>query len=136
MCSLLLASCTQNGGEYFPVEGTITVAGEPLLSGTIVFHPDASRGNTSKQEARGTIGQIAPGRYRLTTDGQKGAAPGQYRVTVFAIKPVTRENSQQPPDWLADPKYADVKTSGLTVAVAKDAPIGAYDFQLDLPSRR
>jgi hypothetical protein len=134
--ALLMASCSTGKEECLRVEGLITVNGQPLLSGTIVFHPDASKGNTSKREPRGTIVRGKPGRYRLTTDGQDGAPPGWYQVTVFALQPITRENSQRPPEWLADPKYADLKTSGLAVMVNKDARSGAYDFDLQSPPRR
>ena len=134
--AVLLSGCSTGKEEWVRVEGLVTVNGQPLPSGTIVFHPDASRGNTSKREPRGTIGRGEPGRYRLTTDGRDGAPPGWYQVTVFALQPITRENSQRPPEWLADPKYADVGTSGLAVAVRKDAGGGAYDLDLQAVSGR
>jgi hypothetical protein len=101
-----------------------------------VFHPDASRGNTSKREPRGMIGKVEPGRYRLTTEDRDGAPPGCYRVTVFALQPVTRANSLQPPEWLADPKYADMQTSGLEAVVRKDPDSTTYDFDLQAPAKR
>jgi hypothetical protein len=133
---LLLAGCSPIQEDYLPVEGTITVHGQPLPAGTIVFHPDAAKGNTSKREPRGVIGTVEPGHYRLTTDDRDGAPPGCYKVTIFALPPITRENSQRPPEWLADPKYADVQTSGLTAVVGKNAAAAAYDFDLQPPARR
>jgi hypothetical protein len=134
--AFLLAGCPATTDERVPVEGTITVNGQPLPAGTVVFHPDASKGNTSLREPRATIRSAKPGRYRLTTDDKPGAPPGCYKVTVFAIKPVTRENSLRPPEWLADPKYTDKQTSGLEVVVARDAPAGAYDLELKAPGGR
>jgi hypothetical protein len=132
----LLAGCSSAREEFLPVEGMIRVQGQPLPAGTVVFHPDAASGNTSKQEPRATINEREPGKYRLTTDGHDGAPPGHYQVTVFALAPITRENSQHPPEWLADPRYADVKTSRLTVVVRRDAGADAYDFDLQAPPRR
>jgi hypothetical protein len=52
-------------------------------------------------------------------------------VTVFALKPAT--STVKPVGWLADQKYTDDKTSGLSVEVVKDAQARAYDFDLDSP---
>jgi hypothetical protein len=133
---LLLAGCSSIKEDYVPVEGMVRVKGQPLPAGTIVFYPDAGKGNTSKREPRGTIGKGEPGWYRLTTEGRDGAPPGSYQVAVFPVPPVTQENSQQPPEWLADPRYTDVRTSRLTAVVRKDAGAGAYDFDLEAPARR
>ncbi|SRR5579883_833382 len=133
---LLVLGCSAGREERVSVEGRITVHGQPLPSGTVVFHPDAARGNTSTREPRGAIRSNAPGRYQLTTDDKPGAAPGWYRVTVFALKPVTRENAQRPPEWLADEKYADVRRSGLAVEVVPTPTPGAYDFDLQAPQKR
>jgi hypothetical protein len=132
---MLLAGCSSSKEDYLPVQGMVRVNGQPLPAGTIVFHPDATKGNTSKREPRGTIGKDEPGRYRLTTDGRDGAPPGHYQVAVFPVPPVTQENSQRPPEWLADPKYADVRTSDLTVEVRRDANAETYNFNLLMPSR-
>jgi hypothetical protein len=135
MLGLLVLGCSAGRDERVPVEGRITVQGQPLLSGTVVFHPNAARGNTCTREPRAAIRSDAPGRYQLTTDDKPGAAPGWYRVTVFALKPITRENAQRPPEWLADEKYADVQRSGLEVEVVSAPAPGAYDFDLKAPQK-
>jgi dipeptidyl aminopeptidase/acylaminoacyl peptidase len=62
--------------ERFPVSGTITVEGQPLAGGTIVFHP------TDPQGRRAT-GVIRDGRYAMTTlNPDDGALPGDYKVSI------------------------------------------------------
>ena len=131
LCALVLAAgCSGPKESLVPVAGTVTVNKKLLASGTVVFHPDADKGNRDKREPRATIEADAPGAYRLMTDKQDGAPPGWYRVTIHALHATS---SVRPPEWLADPKYAEEKTSGLTVEVRKDAPPGTYDFDLKPP---
>jgi hypothetical protein len=129
--AVLLAAvpgCAKGPGERLvPVSGMITVKGKPLEAGTVVFHPDAARGNAGTQEPRGTL---AEGRYELTTGGRKGAPPGWYKVAVFALKPAGPEGGMRPPQWLANPRYGDAATSGLAVEVVEDPAAGAYDRDL------
>jgi hypothetical protein len=136
--SLLVASalvfvvgCPSPKEALIPVSGMVTVRKQPLSSGTVVFHPDPTEGNIDKREPRATIAGEFPGLYKLTTDNQAGAPLGWYKVTVHALKPVT--SSERPPEWLADQKYADEKTSGHSVQVVKDPAASAFDFDLDPP---
>jgi hypothetical protein len=123
--------CPSPKEPLIPVSGTITVRKQPLSSGTLVFHPDSTKGNMDKREPRATIAGEFPGLYKLTTDNQDGAPTGWYKVTVHALKAVT--SSERPPEWLADQKYADEKTSGLSVQVVKDPAARAFDFGLEPP---
>jgi hypothetical protein len=129
--ALALAAGCGESKPLVPVAGRVTVKNQPLASGTVVFYPDPEKGNQEKREPRATIAGDRPGAYRLKTDGRDGAPAGWYKVTVNALKPVT--GAMRPPEWLADPKYTDVKTSGLAVEVRKDAGSGAYDFDLNPP---
>ena len=136
--ALLLASalvfvvgCPSPKGAFLPVSGMVTVGKQPLSSGTVVFHPDSTKGNVDKREPRATIASEFPGLYKLTTDNQDGAPIGWYKVTVHALKPAT--SSVRPPEWVADQKYADEKTSGLSVQVVNAPPARAFDFNLDPP---
>jgi hypothetical protein len=131
-CALAFAAgCSGPKEAMLPVAGTITVNKQPLASGTVVFLPDPDKGNLDKRQARGRIDAEHPGAYRLTTDDQDGAPAGWYRVTVFALKPA--KSTVTPAEWLADQKYTDEKTSGLSVEVVKDAQARVYDFDLDPP---
>ena len=83
---LALAGC---GGEdkLAPVQGRVLYRGQPLDGGTIVFTPDADRGNAGPL----AMAEIkADGRYVLSTGGKPGAVPGWHRVTV-----APRSQSQQ-----------------------------------------
>jgi hypothetical protein len=128
---VFVVGCPSPKEALIPVSGMITVRKQPLPSGTVVFHPDPTKGNLDKREPRATIAGEFPGLYKLTTDNQDGAPTGWYKVTVHALKPVT--SSERPPEWLADQKYAGEKTSGLSVQVVKAAPARAFDFDLDPP---
>ena len=110
-----------------PVKGKVTIKGKPLTEGTIVFHPDRDKGNTSKQEPRAVLS--AEGTYELESTEDVGAPPGWYKVTIFALK---NEGSTKPSTWLASQKFTDVKTSGLTAEVTANAS-KSFDFDLTPP---
>jgi hypothetical protein len=129
---VLMVSCRGPKDALIPVAGTITVKKQPLASGIVIFHPDRDKGNKDKREPRATIAGDLPGGYRLTTDDQDGAPGGWYKVTVHAHQTAT--SSMRPPEWLVHSKYADEKTSGLSVSVVRDAPARTYDFELDPPN--
>lgn len=111
--------------ELTPVQGKITVAGKPLSAGRVVFVPESGLGG----EGRGAVD--AQGVYQVTLDGapkeKTGMPPGRYNVLVFAIKP---SNEMKPPEWLASPKYADAKTSQLSVEV-KAGGTDSFDLKLE-----
>jgi hypothetical protein len=124
---LLIASagigCTPSGPQYLPVQGKVTVNGEPLKTGLVVFIPDSAAGNASTEEFRGVI---KDGSYTLT--GEKdGALAGAYRIAVFASEGA---DSTKEPTPLVDAKYNKADTSGLKAVVKPDATAGAYDFQV------
>jgi hypothetical protein len=78
---LTLFALTGCGGEtqLSPVHGRVLYRGRPLQGGTIVFTPDAERGNAGPL----AMAEIGPdGNYVLTTGGKPGAVPGWHRVTV------------------------------------------------------
>jgi hypothetical protein len=131
MSLVFLAGCSGPREVLVPVTGTITVKKQPLANGTVVFHPDPEKGNKEKREPRAMISSDRPGVYQLTTDNRPGAPAGWYKVTINALEPGA--SSLRPPQWLAHPKYADVKTSGLSVEVKQDAPGKTWDLDLEPP---
>ena len=78
--SLFLASCGEKGhAPLAPVRGHVSYQGKPLVSGTVVFTPDAQRGGCGPQ----AWAKIGPdGSFELSTAGVTGATPGWHRVTV------------------------------------------------------
>jgi hypothetical protein len=112
-----------------PVEGRVLLQGQPLrgLSGSVTFVPDSSKGNAS---STGAVGEIdAEGRYRLSTRGKPGAAPGWYKVVVTAVPAGTgdREVVRRP---ALHSRYAAEKTTPLSVQVVADPSASAYDLKV------
>src|SRR5262249_51264177 len=87
---LTLAGCGAgtDGSPMVPVSGQVIDAGRRLTEGVVIFRPDARRGNTCKDEARGGID--AQGKYKLFTGAgralKEGAPPGWYRVAVVSVR--------------------------------------------------
>jgi hypothetical protein len=122
-------------GTTYPVSGEVTLDGNTLTvkNGTVVFYPDAAKGNTSTFEPTGAIDKN--GRYTLNTKGKKGAPPGWYKVVVTGVagspqhardphqgRPVARSG--------VPTRYGQAKTSDLSVEVVEKAGEGAYDLKL------
>jgi hypothetical protein len=123
-----LAGCSGGGEKLTPVSGKVTVNGAPLTTGSVTFHPDSAKGNTSLHIPVGTLD--AQGAYQLMTATKQGAAAGWYKVTVTAQEPIDPKNPYAPPKHLIHPKYSDPSTSGLAVEVIDRAAPGAYDLML------
>lgn len=120
-----LAGC---GKETTAVTGKVLLGNQPLTTGTVIFHPDASKGNTSKHEPRAQIDK--QGNYRLTTAGKEGAPRGWYKVSVTALKDPDKANPYAEPHWLIDRKYGDAEKAGLPIEVVEKPQPGAYDLTL------
>lgn len=127
VAAFISAGC--GGGSKLPqVQGKVTLAGQPLRTGFVIFHPDAARGNHSREEPRADID--VDGNYVLLTRLEKGAATGWYKVAVTAADQLDPNNPYFT-KWLIPEKYIDPKTSGLAVLVVESAAPGAYDLKLD-----
>jgi hypothetical protein len=95
------------------VTGQVLIDGEPLPTGTIRFVPETGRP---------AIGEIGfDGTFELTeaslSSGPKktGVAPGKYRVAVAASEVIDEDADEV--QWLAPSKYADFRTSELSVEI-------------------
>lgn len=123
---VLLAGCS--GGERLaPVSGKVTMNGQPLVLGSVVFHPDAEKGNTRTEEVRGQLG--ADGKYEMKVGTRSGAPAGWYKVTIHAF-PAPGPEQKGPPEPLGDERYRDPAKSGLSVQVVDNPATGAYDFDI------
>ena len=79
----LSAGCGNGKAPLQPVHGTVSYQNRFLTRGTIVFTPDASRGNGGAIASS----EIKPdGTYSLMTAQRRGAAAGWYRVTILAVE--------------------------------------------------
>jgi hypothetical protein len=127
---LAVAGCGSGKPALTPVHGKVSFRGIELPCGTIVFTPDASRGNGGAL-ARSQIG--ADGHYTLRTEGGFGASPGWYRVTIMAVDmPSAPEEGQRfaLPRTLLPEKYRDPELAGL-VREVKGGQDNVIDFPLD-----
>lgn len=155
-CCLLLAGCvlgmglTGCGGlRLGKVSGRITVDGEPVPDGVVMFYPEA--GPTA-------VGEIRPdGTYSLTTQKQgDGAVVGTHRVTIQATKvgpgsmvePKNIDEELQiarkgpgkgqkwlvpgKVDWVVPEKYSRLQTTTLTARVAS----GSNTLNFDIPQAK
>lgn len=65
-----------NDFERFPVEGGVTLDGQPLETGKILFNP--------QQEGLSSFGEISGGKFALS--GTDALSPGPYRVEIYGMK--------------------------------------------------
>jgi hypothetical protein len=127
---LLALGCGSGKPSLNAVHGKVYYQGSPLSCGTIVFTPDASRGNQGAL-ARSEI--QSDGSYSLRTDVGYGVPPGWYRVTVMAVEvPGTPEPGQRfaLPRTLLPEKYRDPELAGLVHEV-KDGRANCIDLHLE-----
>jgi hypothetical protein len=135
--AFLAFGCTDGSGvgKTFPVSGKVMLNNEPLTAETttILFVPDAARGNTSPFEAAGTVDE--QGIYTLYTRDKKGALPGWYKVVVAASQSSTAASPgplrhRPVPKSLVPSKYGLAKSTDLAVEVVEHPAAGAYDLKL------
>jgi hypothetical protein len=106
-----------------PVSGIVTIDGQPLDRGNIKFVPKEGR------PSAGSIG--ADGRFTLTCyDGNDGALLGTHRVQVAANRII----SDSKIEWFAPPKYADFRTSEISVEVT--VPVEDVKIELHWGDRK
>jgi len=103
-------------------------ANQTAAFGGVIFIPDTAKGNGTLYQPAGTID--AEGNYQIFTNNQRGAPPGHYLVSVQSMYGMAI-SANTPPQSSIPLRYADVKTSGLSVEVRDDAPPGSYDLRLE-----
>jgi len=120
---LTLPAVTGCGGnpaalETAPVEGRVTLDGEPVSQGIVRFNPDRGRAGKGAIQADGTftISTYAPG---------DGAVVGRHRVAIVAQQSDGTQafvEDVAEVEWLVPPQYANPSTSGLEFTVQADQP--------------
>jgi hypothetical protein len=118
----LLVTVTGCGPGGVTVSGTVTLDGEPLKEGHIVFRPVPA---LAKSEAIG--GPIKDGKYQVK------ARPGQNRVEITATRvvPGTKDSFGNPLQESIIPERYNVE-SNLTKEISAS---GANEFNVELTSR-
>src|SRR5262249_53600865 len=134
LLALVASGCGNNEvGKTYPVRGTVTIDGEPLVSKTavVLFKPDAAKGNTTPFEPAASVD--SSGGYVIQTRKQRGAPPGWYKVIVTATETESPPPSKGPvnkrplPRSLVPGKYGQATTTPLDVEVVESPTAGAYD---------
>lgn len=117
------------GNGLARVSGNVTIEGEKIdgdesVRATIKFYPESGTG------AAGTAVIDESGYYSLRTGSQTGLAPGDYLVSVSALKINPAKDPNYPPSAqpISPRKYANPVTSGLRAEVAS----GSNEFDFDL----
>lgn len=128
-----LSGASGCGGEKrYPVEGSVTLEGQPLTKGDVVFFADDGKVIPSNLQPTGKID--SNGRFRMLSGGAAGIPPGKYRVTVVA------QTSERPAKAPANPtntyalinqKYFSSHSSPLRVEVVESPRPDAYDLRLE-----
>lgn len=119
---LSLTGC--GGSPYVPVTGVVTLDGKAVEGAAVMFIPVADHHlpATGKTDANG--------KFTLKTNSADGAMPGDYLVTVTAVKisgvtteaggvsgVVSAEGFRE--EWLVPQIYSSPKSSGLSHPVSK-----------------
>jgi len=114
-----------DGFARFPVEGTVTLDGKPLKSGTISFN--------ALQHGASSSGEISDGAFRLRD--ADGLSPGPYRVEVYSIQPTGRKiPSADDPGTLVEQTVNLVpKTYNVDSTLKAEIPTGGPKEPLSFP---
>ena len=123
LAAIVLIAMAGCGNGLAQVTGQVTLDGQPIQGGkgdtrvTVQFQPADGVG----ANAVGLADEN--GNYKIATGSQGGVKPGDYYVScsVSTLKPGGR---------IADPKFANAKTSGLRVTVQP----GSNEFNVPLTS--
>jgi hypothetical protein len=119
------------GVKRVPVAGTVTVDGQPLNVGQLVFTPDTAKGNMHSIVC---TSRIRDGHYDLETNGVtrsdsgKGVPLGWYKVYFRILQESTKKHPVAPVN--VNGKFMDPDKTPLSVEVKDNPEPGAYDFQM------
>lgn len=120
MAVLLVAAAVAGcgkAGSLAEVHGQVLYGGSPVAGACVVFVPDPGHGGSGPLASAETG---ADGSFVLQTEGQPGAPPGWYRITVMALAPPTGDpggRRYEAPRCLLPDKYRDPGLSGLVCEI-------------------
>lgn len=124
-----------SGASLIPVRGKVTVDGQPLTKGLVIFYPNEKKGNLVTEEPRGKID--GDGNYELFSRAGSGAPAGWYQACVVAVEHRnSRHGVHGRPLPIIEAKYFDQKKSPLAVEVKHNASEGAYDLMVKGGSKK
>lgn len=113
----LASGCSDGRPARVPASGRVTIDGEPLQYGSVLFLPEQGR------PAAGSLDK--EGRFSLTCfEENDGIIPGKYRVQIKGTEPIG-EDAQR---WHAPMKYSRAAESGLEMEITE--PTDSILFEL------
>jgi hypothetical protein len=122
---LFLAGC-ERPMKRVTVSGKVTLDGQPMQGGVLLFHPDEAKGNTVRVSC---TGPVKNGRYDLVTsavtrtDTGSGAPLGWFKVTLINDLPGTGIIK-------VHEKYLKPETTPVAIEIVENPQPGAYDIEM------
>ncbi len=118
--------------ETVPVEGTVTLNGEPLPDALVTFHPENGRLASGKTDKAGE--------YKLVyLEGKSGVLPGKHKVTISTNVEPDRD-SDDPEVQAGRPEvvpanYNRITELEVTVSLDEQSPVD-FDLEGTVPKNR
>jgi hypothetical protein len=105
----------------FPVEGAVTLNGQPLPNALVILH---AKGPNAPQDVAPRGQTDLTGKFKITSyESGDGAPPGEYTVTVVSHRLINNGGSTEPGPNVLHPKLADPKTTDLSAVVVAGANV-------------
>jgi hypothetical protein len=135
--TILLSACSNSFEDHpplYPVKGKVTVDGQPMPVGTIIFEYSGDGADAPKGPGGGPFratSRIKDGTFNLNGyAGAEGMPAGTYKVGISATQGRSEANlfgrevvlPKKGKSAVAVSRFADPKTSGLTSTVSRDGP--------------
>src|SRR4051812_22994763 len=115
------AGCSDGKPGRVPVSGQVLIDGKPLTCGDLQFVPEGSRPSYAKLDSNG--------HFKLACYGSDdGVVPGLHRVGISGSEIIQGQTV-----WHAPIKYANFRTSGITVQI--DGPTDSLFIELGSDGR-
>ncbi len=136
MTALAVASaggCSKSPYAIAPVSGSVSLDGQPLVGGVVIFQPVAVKG---LEAGPGSTGRLDPmGQFRLSTiNGTPGAVVGEHVVRIYSRSPesapVNDSDSAATPKERVPERFNYASELRFTVPKAGSA---AAEFTLSTP---
>lgn len=114
---IFCAGCSDGRPVRVPVAGRVTIDGQPVAKGYILFIPEGNRSAQARIDAQGNF-------VLGTFEETDGAVLGKHRVAVISREVLSPTKIR----WLAPQKYVDPRLSPLTVTI--DGPTDSLPIEL------
>ena len=123
-CGVL--GCRESSYELAPVRGTVSIDGQPLTSGKLMFAPITS--SAGQEAGKAALGLLQPdGSYVLTTyEYGDGAVVGEHWVSILRL------NTETPPVTPASQGGARVTTFRRLAIRQRQTVVAGQDNQIDI----